>query len=262
MRLSLLSPLDSLIAPPPLPKRVEFLARQPFAHRGHHGGEIIENGRAAFCGAIALGHGIELDVQAAQDGEAFVFHDASLERLTGESGNFADRSGAELDRILLNGTNETVPRLPEILALVGGRAPILIEVKAPGVLVGVLCLSVRRALEGYRGDVAIMSFNPAVGRWFRRHAPRYVRGLVVTEQEEKGWFGALRGRAKRHLSLWQAQPDFLAYDIRDLPSAFATQQRTRGLKVLTWTVRTEEQEQVAFAHADEVIYEKPPPKVG
>ena len=262
MRLSLSSPLDSLIAPPPEATRIEFLARQPFAHRGLHGGGIIENSRAAFVAAAALGHGIELDVLAALEGEAFVFHDATLDRLTSESGNFADRSGAELDRITLDGTEETIPRLPEILALVGGRVPILIEVKAPGALVGVLCLSVRRALEGYRGDVAVMSFNPAVGRWFHQHAPRTVRGLVITEQGEGGWFGAVRGRTKRHLSLWQARPDFLAYDIRDLPSAFAGQQRRRGLKILTWTVRTVEQEQVAFAHADEVIYEKPHPEAG
>lgn len=258
MRLSLLSPLDSLIAPPPAPGRADFLARQPFAHRGLHGGAIVENSRAAFEAAIALGHGIELDVLAAQDGEAFVFHDAELARLTGESGNFADRSGAELDRIRLGGTDETIPRLPEILALVGGRVPVLIEVKAPGPLVGVLCLSVRRALEGYRGACAVMSFNPAVGRWFRLHAPRYVRGLVVTEEDDKGWPGALRGRVLRHLSLWQAQPDFLAYDIRDLPSAFAARQRARGLKLVTWTVRTVAQEKTAMAHADEVIYEKPP----
>mgnify|MGYP001411258322 CR=1 FL=1 len=78
MRLSLLSPLDSLIAPPPEAKRVEFLARQPFAHRGLHGGKIVENSRAAFAAAIAAGQGIELDVQAGQEGEAFVFHDATL----------------------------------------------------------------------------------------------------------------------------------------------------------------------------------------
>lgn len=260
--MSLLSPLDSLIAPPPEAKRVEFLARQPFAHRGLHGGEIAENSRAAFAAAIAAGHGIELDVQAGQEGEAFVFHDATLGRLTDDAGDFADRPGAELDRIILKGTDETIPRLPEILSLVAGRAPILIEVKAPGVLVGVLCLSVRRALEGYRGEVAIMSFNPAVGRWFRHHAPRYVRGLVVTEQGDEGRFASLRGRVKRHFSLWQARPDFLAYDIRDLPSSFAGQQRTRGLKVLTWTVRTAGQEHTAFAHADEVIYEKPQPGAG
>lgn len=257
MRLSLLSPLDSLIAPPPAARRVEFLARQPFAHRGLHGPDIVENSRAAFIAAMALGHGIELDVQGARDGEAFVFHDATLDRLTDETGRFADHAASALDGILLSGTSEAIPRLPEILALVGGRVPVLIEVKAPGPLVGILCLSVRRALEGYRGEVAVMSFNPAVPRWFRVHAPRIVRGLVVTEQNEEGARARTRGRLARHASLWQAKPDFLAYDIRDLPSAFASAQRARGLKLLTWTVRSAAQEQAAFAHADEAIYERP-----
>lgn len=257
--MSLLNPLDSLIAPPPEAKRVDFLARRPFAHRGLHGPGTIENSRAAFIAAIAQGHGIELDVQAAFDGDAFVFHDATLDRLTAETGRFADRPAASLDRICLGDTRETIPRLSEILALVGGRVPILIEIKAPGPLVGTLCLAVRRALEGYRGETAVMSFNPAVPRWFRLHAPRHVRGLVVTEQEDEGRFAGMRGRFVRHASLWQARPDFLAYDIRDLPSAFAAAQRARGLTLLTWTVRTADQEQTAFACADEVIYEKLPP---
>lgn len=211
--------------------------------------------------AIAKGHGIELDVQSAQDGEAFVFHDKTLARLTAETGDFATRSTAELDRIALRGTGETIPRLTEILLLVGGQAPILIEVKAPGILVGILCHSVRHALEGYRGDVAVMSFNPAVGRWFRKHSPRTVRGLIVTEENDGPGLAAIRGRIVRHLSLWQARPDFLAYDIRNLPSSFATQQRKRGLKLLTWTVRTAAEEQIAFAQADEMIYELPHPEV-
>lgn len=233
-------------------QRLAFLARQPFAHRGLHGGEIVENSRAAFAAAIAEGHGIELDVQAARNGEAFVFHDETLERLTTESGNFADRPGDELDRILLKGTSETIPRLSEVLDLVAGRAPILIEVKTPGAFVGALCRSVRNALEAYDGEAAVMSFNPAVGRWFRQHASQHMRGLVVTEQEE-----GRMGKIKRHLSLWQAKPDFLAYDIRDLPSRFANRQRARGLKVLTWTVRTVEQRKTASVHADQMIYEKP-----
>jgi glycerophosphoryl diester phosphodiesterase len=252
MQLSLLSPLDTLIAAPPEEKRVAFLKAQPFAHRGLHGAGVIENSRAAFAAAIALGHGIELDVQGAAQGEAFVFHDAKLERLTHESGAFADRLGPELDKIQLKDCDETIPRLSEILDLVAGRVPILIEVKAPGPLVGVLCLSVRRALEGYRGQVAVMSFNPQVGRWFHDHAPRVVRGLVVTEAEKRG----PRGRWERHLSLWRARPDFLAYDVRDLPSGFAGQQRARGLPVLTWTVRTPEQQEAAAAHADAPIYER------
>jgi glycerophosphoryl diester phosphodiesterase len=256
MQLSLLNPLDSLIAPPPEKKRVAFLSAQPFAHRGLHGNGIVENSRAAFAAAIAAGHGIELDVQGGADGEAFVFHDETLDRLTQESGEFVDQRGADLEKILLRGTSETIPRLSEILALVAGRVPILVEVKAPGPLVGVLCLAVRRALEGYRGDVAVMSFNPNVGRWFYDHAPRFVRGLIVTQQEDSGHFRNLRGRAIRHLSLWRARPDFLAYDIQDLPARFATQQRSRGLKILTWTVRTAAQERTAFANADEVIYER------
>jgi glycerophosphoryl diester phosphodiesterase len=257
MQLSLLNPLDSLIARPPEPARVAFLSAQPFAHRGLHGGNVIENSRAAFSAAIAAGHGIELDVQGGNEGEAFVFHDERLERLTNQSGNFADRVGPEIEKILLRGTTETIPRLSEVLALVNGRVPILIEVKAPGALVGVLCLAVRRALEGYQGPVAVMSFNPGVGRWFHDHAPRFVRGLVVTQSTDSGRFRNLRGRGTRHLALWRSRPDFLAYDIRDLPSGFAAQQRSRGLKLLTWTVRTADQERTAFTYADEVIYEKP-----
>lgn len=251
--MSLLSPLDSLVAPPPEERRVAFLKTHPYAHRGLHGAEVVENSRAAFSAAIAAGDGIELDVQGSADGEVFVFHDATLDRLTAETGDFAARPGAALADITLSGTSETLPRLSEILSLVAGRAAILIEVKAPGALVGTLCLAVRRALEGYRGPVAVMSFNPAVGRWFHDHAPRIVRGLVVTEEKDRG----LTGRAKRHLSLWHARPDFLAYDIRDLPSRFAVQQRRRGLPVLTWTVRSDDQRNTAMQHADQIIYEKP-----
>ena len=82
MPLSLFAPLEDLIAPAPAPDRVAFLKAQPFAHRGLHGGGVVENSRAAFRAAIALGHGIETDVQAARDGEAMVFHDATLDRLT------------------------------------------------------------------------------------------------------------------------------------------------------------------------------------
>ena len=198
--------LDGVFAPPPPAKRVDPLAVQPFAHRGLHGAGRVENSRAAFKAAIAAGHGIECDVQAARDGEAFVFHDYDLGRLTDAEGPLAGRPAAELDRIMLAGTAETLPRLPEILTLVGDRAPLLIEIKTRDRQVAPLCLSVRRALEGYRGAVAVMSFNPEVGRWFRDHAPRIVRGLVISEEGK----GGQRGRLERHIGLWRARPDFLA----------------------------------------------------
>jgi len=207
---------------------------------------------SAFDAAIEAGHGIELDVQASRDGQAIVFHDATLERLTGNAGKLADRSAAELVAIRLGGA-DFIPSLAEVLRRIASRVPLLIEVKSPERSVARLCLAVSRALEGYRGPVGVMSFNPQVASWFRRNAPRISRGLVVTESGKRG----PRGRIERHLALWLAQPDFLAYDIRDLPSRFASAQRRRGIPVYSWTVRTGTDRERAAGHADQIIYEVP-----
>ena len=230
-----------------------ILAARPVAHRGLHGNGRIENSRAAFAAAIAAGYGIELDVQASRDGEAVVFHDYALDRLTAEAGEVAARALAELRAIPLAATDEAIASLPEILALIGGRVPLLIEVKTPERHVGRLCRAVARALVDYAGPVGVMSFNPEVGRWFARHAPHTLRGLVVSEQGKRG----LRGRIERKLGLIRAKADFLACDIRDLPSAFAATCRARGMPVLTWTVRSEADRARAAAHADQIIHELP-----
>jgi glycerophosphoryl diester phosphodiesterase len=252
MRLSPFGLADSAFAPSPDPARVDRLGSLPFAHRGLHGDGRVENSRAAFEAAIAAGHGIELDVQASLDGQAIVFHDYDLERLTGTTGAVAERTAAELCALQLSGA-DTIPSLADILRLVRSRVPLLIEVKSPDRHVVRLCLAVYRALEGYGGAVGVMSFNPEVAGWFSRHGPRIPRGLVVSESGKRG----LRGRAERRLALWRARPDFLAYDIRDLPSRFAAAQRRRGLKVYSWTVRTEAERGRAAAHADQIIYEAP-----
>ena len=230
--------------------RLRALIARPFAHRGLHGPGRVENSRAAFEAAIAAGHGIELDVQASVDGEAMVHHDYELDRLTEGHGAIRTLGAAELGRIRLKGSDETIPALTEILALVAGRAPLLIEVKSPGRRVATLSRAVLRALEGYAGPVAVMSFNPGIGHRFARHAPRILRGLVVTEEgrPRRRWF-------RRRLALWWSRPDFLAYDIRDLPSRFAA---ASGLPVLTWTVRSGEERARAAQYADQIIYEAAP----
>jgi glycerophosphoryl diester phosphodiesterase len=232
--------------------RLEALIARPFAHRGLHGGGRVENSRAAFEAAIAAGHGIELDVQVSADGQALVIHDYDLDRLTEGTGPICGMVAAELEKIRLRGIDETIPSLSRILALIGGRAPLLIEVKSPGRHVAALSGAVRAALQGYKGPVAVMSFNPEIGRWFARHAPEVLRGLVVTEagQSWRGWLS-------RRFTLWRARPDFLAYDIRDLPSAFAAAQRAKGLPTLTWTCRSDDDRTRAALHADQIIYEVP-----
>lgn len=229
------------------------LITRPFAHRGLHGAGRIENSRAAFEAAIEARHGIELDVQASGDGQAMVFHDEELGRLAVDQGFLRGRAAADLSRIRLRDSDETIPSLSEILALIGGRAPLLIEVKTPGREAGALSRAVSDALRTYIGPVAVMSFNPEVGHWFARHDPKRLRGLVVTEKGNK-W----RGWLTRRLALWRSRADFLAYDIRDLPSGFAESAQRRGLRVLTWTVRSMKDRARAAEHADQIIYEVVP----
>lgn len=230
--------------------RLTALIARPFAHRGLHGGGRIENSRAAFEAAIAAGHGIELDVQVSRDGQALVIHDYELDRLTEGVGPVCGMVAAELEKIRLRGGAETIPTLRQVLKLIAGRAPLLIEVKSPGRRVDALSGAVLGALSGYIGPVAVMSFNPEIGRWFARNAPEVLRGLVVTEAGRR-W----RGRLTRHLALWRSKADFLAYDVRDLPSRFASAQRARGLPVLTWTCRSDADRARAALHADQIIYE-------
>lgn len=235
MRLSLLGPLDRWLAPAPPPARVAWLRTACFAHRGLHGLGRPENSLSAARAAVARGLGIECDVQRASDGPAVVFHDWELERLTAESGPVGARTVTELGAITLSGSEDTIPTLKGLLDEVADHVPLLIEVKSRrDRRFGALCLAVRRVLEGYRGPHAIMSFDPRVCRWFAVNSPQTVRGLVVSEENEK----ALSGRIKRHFSLWHARPDFLSYDIRDLPGRFPAAQRRRGLPLVTWTIST------------------------
>ncbi|PSJ41844.1 glycerophosphodiester phosphodiesterase family protein [Allosphingosinicella deserti] len=230
-----------------------LLADRPIAHRGLHGAGRIENSRAAFEAAIAAGHGIELDVQASRDWVPMVFHDATLDRLTGEGGALVEHEAEALSRIRLRGSADGIEPLSRILEMIGGRVPLLIEVKTTREGAARLAGAVASELASYSGAIGIMSFNPEVAAWLARNAPHLLRGLVVSEQGKQGW----RGRIERTVSLRRARPDFLACDVRDLPSAFAAAFRARGKPVLTWTVRSAADRSRAAVSADQIIHELP-----
>jgi glycerophosphoryl diester phosphodiesterase len=233
------------------PDRLSWLTARPFAHRGLHGAGVSENGMAAFDAAIAAGCGIECDVRASRDGIAFVFHDAMLARMTGVAGSLDARDAADLDALALP-DGGAVPRLAALLERCGGGVPLLVEIKVQGRTVAPLCAAVARDIAAWTdAPVAIMSFNPLVLRWFRQYLPQVVRGLVVTQQGK----GMMRGKIGRALALWSGKPDFLACDIRDLPSPFASRARAKGLPVLTWTVRSDDDRARAARHADQIIFE-------
>lgn len=247
-------PLDALngfFAPAPDPARVAWLKDWTYAHRGLHGAGRTENSASAFRAAVAAGMGIECDIQRSRDDRPMVFHDWDFARLLGRPDLGADVV-AEDWRALRYADGEAPIALPDLLALVAGRVPLLIEIKSRrGYDIERSCRRVVDALAGYAGLHAVMSFDPCVGGWLRRNAPGVVRGLVVTEEGARTMAGAWR----RHVALWHAKPDFLAYDVRDLPSRFAAAQRERGLPVLTWTVRSPVLREVAAKHADAPIAE-------
>lgn len=246
------APIDRWLAPAPDPGRVAWLGQHEYAHRGVHDAHLVENSLAAFAEAVRRGLGIECDVQKSRDGRAMVFHDWGLGRLTACDGPVVHRDAAALESIALRGSSDCLVTLDRALDQVAGQVPLLIEVKSKRVLnPAPLCLAVYRALEGYRGSHAVMSFDSRVPKWFAAHSPATVRGLVVTEEETRG----IWGRMRRHLALWHARPDFLAYDVRDLPSRFAASQRARGLPLLTWTVRSAALRARAASHADAPIAE-------
>ncbi len=252
MRLSPFGLFDRGLAPAPPGRKVGWLGEWNYAHRGLHGPGVPENSLTAFARAIAQGMGIECDVQRSSDGQAVVIHDFELDRLSGETGRVSARSADQLGRVTLSGSADTIPTLRQLLDRIAGQVPLLIEIKSDrSRRYAALCLAVRRVLEGYQGHHAVMSFDPRVVRWFATHSPLTMRGLVVTEEDDK----ALPGRLRRHFSLWHAKPDFLAYDIRDLPSRFAAAQRRRGLPLLTWTVNSAEHRDRAAALTDAPIAE-------
>jgi glycerophosphoryl diester phosphodiesterase len=249
----LLSSLDGWLAPPPDPARVGWLRGWTYAHRGLHRPGRVENSASAFEAAIDSKLGVECDVQQSADGQAMVFHDWELDRLTAEHGAVRERTAEALARLRLTGSADSIGTLPELLAQVAGRVPILIELKSRRqVPYAPLCCAVSAALAGYTGHAAVMSFDPRVVRWFARRAPGLVRGLVMSEERDRYW----RASFRRHAWLWHAKPHFLAYDVRDLPSRFAARQRARGLPLLTWTVSDAARRASARLHADAPIAER------
>lgn len=246
--------------PPELP--AAFLGA-PIAHRGLHDRArgVVENSRAAAEAAIAAGYGIELDVQMTADGEAVVFHDDAMLRLTGAPGLVRDYAAAALGRIALEGGGETVPTLAEFLALVDGRAPLLIEVKdqdgALGPDVGPLEARVAALLAGYGGAAALMSFNPHSVACFATRAPDRPRGLTTCAFDTADWSLPDYRRAEL-AALADAERTgaaFVSHDRKDLANPALARLRAEGLPILTWTVRSPAEEAEARRVADNVTFE-------
>lgn len=240
----------------------QLLAR-PIAHRGLHDAAsgVIENSASAVALAAQSGYGIEVDVQASADGEALVFHDDTLDRLTAFKGEFSARPARDLVVIPLRGSAEgdRIWTLEECLALVAGRVPLVVEIKSRGDGDTRLASRVGRMLAAYSGPVAAKSFDPRMVMTLRRDAPSVLRGVIGCAFDRADWpTTPFAGRfALRHLLHWpRTRPDFLSWDVHDLPRLSVTlARRFSEAPVMSWTVRTLEEQARASFHADQMVFE-------
>lgn len=235
---------------------------QPFAHRGLHDPDkgIVENTATAFQAAIDAGYGIELDVRICGDGNIVVFHDDTLQRLMNGTGAVADRTISQLKRISFRASKDRIQTLPEMLEQVGGRVPLLIELKTDWKTHGPLEEGVAGSLAQYRGPAAVMSFDPHSMGAMARIAPGIVRGLVAERftdpHDPEGLSSRQRFMMRHLLSSFIAKPQFVNYDIRALPAVAPWIWRhVLQRPLLAWTVRSPEQAREAGRWADAIVFE-------
>ena len=229
----------------------------PVAHRGLWSpGGPPENSLAAFQAACAAGYGIELDVQLSADGEAMVFHDEDLARMTGAVGRLSDRTAAELSELRLAGADERIPTLAETLALIGRRAMVHVELKTPYGHVGPLEQRTHEILIDHAGPVCVIGFNPYSHAWFAQRFPGVLRGLDSYSYAKAPQMNAEQRRAFANLEhVAIAKPHFLALGLDMLPSAAAARHRDGGMPIVAWTVKRPEQWAAIQDSCDNLIFE-------
>lgn len=246
---------------PALP--ADFL-RRPIAHRALHDRAAgrPENSRDAVRAAVQAGYGIEIDLQLSADGQAMVFHDDTLERLTAETGPVFARTAAALSAIGLRDAADGIPTLAEVLEIIGGQVPLLIELKdqsgfgRPGP--GPLEQATATALAGYRGPVAVMSFNPEMVAAMARLAPGIPRGITTGSYDPDDYDPTPPDVCDR----LRAIPDydavgacFISHEWTDLDRPRVAELKARGAAVLCWTIKSPADEATARRIADNITFE-------
>lgn len=248
-------------------ENLDWLTARPIAHRGLHDFSrgLVENSIGAARAAIAAGYGVECDVQTTCDGDLVVFHDDTLERLTGAQGKVADFDSSALTAIKLKGAGETIPTFDAFLAAIDARTPLVVELKSD--FTGNVGTATRAAeiLSRYRGPVCIESFDPDLIAFLRLHArdlgvahiPLGIVGEAVYSDPDWAMLSARQRSEMTHfLHYPKTLPDFLSWNASDLPHAIPFLMR-KGLRipVTVWTVRSEAQAESTRQWADQIVFE-------
>lgn len=232
-----------------------WLKEQPVAHRGYHdlNKAVWENTLSAFARAVEAGFAIECDLHYASDGVPVVFHDEDLERLCKLKGDVRERTSRELGLISVGGTADKIPTLRQLLDLVKGQVPLVIELKGREADDEGFAEAVLEVLEGYEGKVALMSFDHWLLRDLKALNAPYPLGLTAGGNKPEEF--------EVHEKAMELGLDFISYFFADLPNPFITAQREKGIVVITWTVRDEKGRKHTFENADQMTFEGFDPRV-
>ena len=240
----------------------DWLTARPVAHRGLHdlARGIVENMPGAAQAAVEGRFAIECDIQLSADGEAMVHHDDVLGRLTEGSGRLIDMTAAELKAVTFKDTAERMMTLSDLCALVGGRVPLVVEVKSHFRGDRGLVARMAQVLSLYSGPVVGMSFDPDQVLALRDAMPKLPRGIVAQRTYDDDYWSKLTPEQRAgmlHLRHgFRTEPHFVAYWIEQLPAPAPWIARNIfGCPLLAWTVRTPDQRARAVRHADQIIFE-------
>ncbi len=232
-----------------------WLTARPIAHRGLHdlNKKCWENSPTAFARAVEQGFAIECDVQITGDDKIVVFHDFALERLTGIQGFTRDRTADEMRKLNIGGTEDQVIGIPELLEIVDGRVPLIVEMKGNPGKDDLMVDQIAADIADYSGQIAVMAFGHHLVRQFAEKLPNVPTGLVAEHTKPRD--------LEAHFSMLAHKVEFVSFDVDDLPNPFVETVHDRlGLPVITWTVRTKEQLDRTYRYADQPTFEGMDPR--
>lgn len=237
---------------------INLLNKRYFAHRGLHdnGGDAPENSMAAFRKAVEAGYGMELDVHVTGDGVPVIFHDSELERMCGVTGEIKDYTYEKLQCFMLGKSTERIPKLEDLLLMVQGRVPLIVEIKSDLADVSE-CAVIDKTLREYDGEYCVESFNPMVLWWFRRHHNEVVRGQLSSDFRRDGGYKSFLYFLLTHLLFnFLAKPDFIAYNhkFKEEPGRRICRKFYK-IPSVAWTIRSREELHEMRGEFDVFIFE-------
>ena len=229
----------------------------PVAHRGLHDLQFPENSLSAFQAAVEQGFAIELDLHLLPDGHFAVFHDDDLLRMTGKEGKIQTLTAPQLKEYHLKETADVIPEFNQVLECIAGKVPILIEMKltSDNVKAGIILRdTMKHYQQKYAGEFVVESFDPRFLLTLKEVAPEFLRGQLAAQNS--GYPNPEENQRLADCAYnGMTQPDFIAYQILDLPLPWLEAQRKEGMPVIGWTVRAAQQWQTARPHCDNLIFE-------